>query len=112
MVANLLDNALKYTPPEGTVTVSVNADNGQVAISISDTGVGISEDDLPHIFKRFYRCDISRAQGGTGLGLSLVRAIVHSHGGSVNATSHLGKGSTFTVTLTQPSLPHQFQPSL
>jgi heavy metal sensor kinase len=112
MVANLLDNALKYTPPEGTVTVSVNADNGQVAISISDTGVGISEDDLPHIFKRFYRCDISRAQGGTGLGLSLVQAIVHSHGGSVNATSHLGKGSTFTVTLTQPSLPHQFQPSL
>ena len=110
MVANLLDNALKYTPPEGTVTVSVNADNGQVAISISDTGVGISEDDLPHIFKRFYRCDISRAQGGTGLGLSLVQAIVHSHGGSVNATSHLGKGSTFTVTLTQPSLPHQFQP--
>ncbi len=105
MVANLLDNALKYTPPEGTVTVSVNANNGQVAISISDTGVGISEDDLPHIFKRFYRCDISRAQGGTGLGLSLVQAIVHSHGGSVNATSHLGKGSTFTVTLTQPSLP-------
>ena len=104
MVANLLDNALKYTPPEGTVTVSVNVDNGQVAISISDTGVGISEDDLPHIFKRFYRCDISRAQGGTGLGLSLVQAIVHSHGGSVNATSHLGKGSTFTVTLTQPSL--------
>jgi heavy metal sensor kinase len=111
MVANLLDNALKYTPPEGTVTVSVNADNGKVAISISDTGVGISEDDLPHIFKRFYRCDISRAQGGTGLGLSLVQAIVHSHGGSVKATSHPGKGSTFTVTLTQPSLSHQFQRS-
>ncbi|NIQ88170.1 MAG: HAMP domain-containing protein [Deltaproteobacteria bacterium] len=108
MVANLLDNALKYTPPEGTVTVSVNADNGQVAISISDTGVGISEDDLPHIFKRFYRCDISRAKGGTGLGLSLVKAIVHSHGGSINATSLPGKGSTFTVTLTQPSLPPQF----
>jgi heavy metal sensor kinase len=108
MVANLLDNALKYTPPEGTVTVSVNADNGQVAISISDTGVGISEDDLPHIFKRFYRCDISRAKGGTGLGLSLVKAIVHSHGGRVNATSRPGKGSTFTVTLTQPSLPSQF----
>ncbi len=111
MVANLLDNALKYTPPEGTVTVSVSADNGQVAISISDTGIGISEDDLPHIFKRFYKCDISRAQGGTGLGLSLVKAIVHSHGGSVKATSHLGKGSTFTVTLTQPSLSDQFQPS-
>ena len=111
MVANLLDNALKYTPPEGTVTVSVNADNGEVAISISDTGVGISEEDLPHIFKRFYRCDISRARGGTGLGLSLVKAIVHSHGGSVNATSLPGKGSTFTVTLTQPSLPSQFHPS-
>jgi heavy metal sensor kinase len=111
MVANLLDNALKYTPPEGTVTVSVNADNGEVAISISDTGVGISEDDLPHIFKRFYRCDISRAKGGTGLGLSLVQAIVHSHGGSVNATSRPGMGSTFTVTLTQPSLPSQIHPS-
>jgi heavy metal sensor kinase len=111
MVANLLDNALKYTPPEGTVTVSVHADTGQVAISISDTGVGISADDLPHIFKRFYRCDISRAKGGTGLGLSLVQAIVRSHGGRVNASSHPGKGSTFTVTLSQPSLPPQFRPS-
>ena len=85
--------------------------NGESLISIGDTGVGISEDDLPHIFKRFYRCDISREKGGTGLGLSLVQAIAHSHGGSVNATSRPGKGSTFTVTLTQPSLPHQFQSS-
>ncbi len=111
MVANLLDNALKFTPPQGTVTVSLKADNGQVAISVSDTGIGISEDDLPHIFKRFYRCDNSRAQQGTGLGLSLVKALAGSLGGSVNATSHLGEGSTFTVTLPQMPLSHQFQPA-
>jgi heavy metal sensor kinase len=111
MVANLLDNALKFTPPQGTVTVSLKADNGQVAISVSDTGIGISEDDLPHVFKRFYRCDNSRAQQGTGLGLSLVKAIAGSLGGSVNATSHLGEGSTFTVTLPQMPLSHQFQPA-
>jgi len=112
MVANLLDNALKFTPPRGTVTVSLKADNGQVAFSVSDTGIGISEDDLPHVFKRFYRCDSSRAQQGTGLGLSLVKAIAGSLGGSINATSHLGKGSTFTVTFPQLPLSHQFQPSL
>ena len=111
IVANLLDNALKFTQPQGTVRVSLQADNGQVAISVSDTGIGISEDDLPHIFKRFYRCDNSRAQHGTGLGLSLVKAIAGSIGGSVNATSHLGEGSTFTVILPQLPLSHQFQPS-
>jgi heavy metal sensor kinase len=111
MVANLLDNALKFTPPEGTVTVSLKADKGQVVISVSDNGIGISEDDLPHVFKRFYRCDNSRAQRGTGLGLSLVKAIAGSLGGSVSATSNLGKGSTFTVTLPQMVLSHQFQPS-
>jgi len=111
IVANLLDNALKFTPAQGTVTVSLKADNGQVAISVSDTGIGISEDDLPHIFERFYRCDNSRAWYGTGLGLSLVKAIAGSLGGSVNAKSHLGEGSTFTVTLPQLPLSHQFQPA-
>ena len=111
MIANLLDNALKFTPPQGTVRVSLEAHNGQVAISVCDTGIGISEDDLPHIFKRFYRCDNSRAHQGTGLGLSLVKALAGSLGGGVNATSRLGKGSTFTVTLPQLPLPHQFQPS-
>lgn len=112
IVANLLDNALKFTPATGTVAVSLKADNGQVAIAVRDTGIGISEDDLPHIFKRFYRCDNSRAQHGTGLGLSLVKAIAGSLGGSVNVTSHLGKGSTFTVSFPQMPLSHQFQPSL
>jgi heavy metal sensor kinase len=111
MVANLLDNALKFTPPQGSVTVSLKADNGQITLSVSDTGIGISEDDLPHIFKRFYRCDDSRAQRGTGLGLSLVKAIAVSLGGKVNAVSRLGKGSTFTVIMPQEPLAPQFQPS-
>ncbi len=106
MIANLLDNALKYTPSEGTVKVSLTVNNGQIAISVSDTGVGISEEDLPHIFKRFYTCNKSQPQHGTGLGLSLVRAIARSHGGHVNAASRPGKGSTFTVTLPRMPLSH------
>ncbi len=102
MVANLLDNALKYTHVGGTVKVSVNEDKGQVLISVHDTGIGISDEDLPHIFKRFYRCDQRRSQTGSGLGLTLALAIARAHGGSITATSCLGEGSTFTVTL--PSL--------
>jgi signal transduction histidine kinase len=99
VVVNLLDNAVKYTPPGGTVTVSVNEQQGQVVISFDDTGIGISEDDLPHIFRRFYRCDRSRSEAGFGLGLSLAKAIVGAHGGNITATSVLGKGSRFTVIL-------------
>lgn len=99
MVANLLDNALKYTPSEGTITVSVNDDEENVVISVSDTGIGISEEDLSHIFERFYRCDQSRSQAGIGLGLSLALAIARSHGGNITVRSRPGKGSTFTVTL-------------
>ena len=107
MIANLLDNALKYTPSEGTVKVSLTLNKEQVTISVSDTGVGISEEDLPHIFKRFYTCNKrTQPQHGTGLGLSLVRAIARSHGGHVNVTSHPGKGSTFTVTLPRMPLSH------
>ena len=103
MVANLLDNALKYTPSSGTVTVSVHANEGQVVISVSDTGIGISKDDLPHIFTRFYRCDQSRSQAGIGLGLSLAMAITKAHGGNIAATSNPGKGMKFTVALPQSS---------
>ena len=106
MIANLLDNALKYTPSEGTVKASLTVNNGQIAISVTDTGIGISEEDLPHIFKRFYTCNKSQPQHGTGLGLSLVRAIARSHGGHVNVTSRPGKGSTFTVTLPRRPLSH------
>ena len=111
MVANLLDNALKFTPPEGKVTVSLKADNRQVSIAVNDTGIGISEEHLPHVFERFYRCDNSRARHGTGLGLSLVKAIAGSLGGSVNAESYPGKGSTFTVILPQQPHSPRFQPS-
>lgn len=106
MVANLLDNALKYTPSEGSVTVSINGDEEQIAISFNDTGIGISEDDLPHIFKRFYRCDKSRSQAGIGLGLSLALAIARAHGGNIIGKSNLGKGSTITVTLPRSPLSH------
>lgn len=105
MVANLLDNALKYTPTKGRVTVSVTRDDGRVVSSFSDTGVGISEVDLPHIFRRFYRCDQSRSQAGVGLGLSLAKAIAKSHGGDITVTSCPGKGSTFTIILPRSPYP-------
>ncbi|MBW2119338.1 MAG: HAMP domain-containing histidine kinase [Deltaproteobacteria bacterium] len=103
MVANLLDNALKYTPSGGTVTASVTLNEGQVVMSVSDTGIGISKDDLPHIFTRFYRCDQSRSQAGIGLGLSLAQAIARAHSGNISATSNPGQGTKFTVTLPQSS---------
>ncbi len=106
MLANLLDNAIKYTPSAGRVRVSVQTDEGQpVVISVNDTGIGISPNDLPHVFERFYRCDQSRSQAGIGLGLSLARAIVQAHGGNIALRSSPGEGSTFTVTLpkSQPS---------
>ena len=99
LVANLLDNAIKYTESEGAIRVSLDGDASQVLLAVEDTGDGISADDLANIFERFYRCDPSRSQGGVGLGLSLVMAIVRSHGGEVAVTSHPGKGSTFTVSL-------------
>lgn len=99
MTANLLDNALKYTPTGGSVDVSVRGDEGRVFFVVSDTGVGISESEHTHIFKRFYRSDRSRSQSGTGLGLSLALAIASAHGGSITVLSSLGKGSTFTVVL-------------
>ncbi len=98
---------VKYTPSGGTVTVAVNEVEGQVLISVHDTGIGISEDDLPNIFKRFYLCSQSRPQTGTGLGLALSLAISRAHGGSITATSSLGKGSTFTAALPRLTiLPH------
>lgn len=99
MVTNLLENAIKYTEPGGKVTISAYKDAGQARIVFSDTGIGISEADLPKIFDRFYRCDNSRTQPGTGLGLCLVKAIAMALGGDIRVTSKPNQGSTFSVSL-------------
>jgi signal transduction histidine kinase len=104
MVANLLDNAIKYTPPAGTVTVSADGAESAVFLEVKDTGIGISGEDFSNIFERFYRCDPSRSDAGVGLGLSLVMAIARSHGGDVAVTSSPGKGTTFTVSLPRKTL--------
>ena len=100
MIANLLDNAIKYTTAGGRVEVSVHADSDQkVVIRVKDPGIGISQDNLPHIFERFYRCDPSRSQSGTGLGLSFSKTVARAHGGDITVTSTPNQGSTFIVTL-------------
>ena len=99
MVTNLLENAIKYTGQGGLVTISAEKNDTQVHLVFADTGIGISETDLPKIFERFYRCDNSRNQPGTGLGLCLVKAIANALGGDVRVTSALHEGSTFRVSL-------------
>ena len=101
VVYNLIDNAIKYTPGGGVITVTLKADNRSVTFSVKDTGVGIPQEDAKHIFDRFYRVDKARSRetGGTGLGLSIVRQMVQLHGGEITVDSQPGKGSTFTVTL-------------
>ena len=99
MLSNVLDNAVKYTPPGGQVKVSISQANQDIVVTVHDTGVGISETDLPRIFDRFYRSDRSRSEPGTGLGLSLARAVARAHGGNITVTSVLNQGSTFIITL-------------
>lgn len=99
MLANLLDNAIKYTPSGGRIFVSARKGDHDVMISVQDTGIGISPKDISHIFNRFYRVDKSRSEAGAGLGLSLVGVIARSHGGEVRVNSSPGVGSTFTVVL-------------
>jgi two-component system sensor histidine kinase SenX3 len=101
MFTNLVDNAVKYTPPGGRVEVVGGSEDSEISVRISDTGIGIPEGNMPRIFERFYRVDKARskATGGTGLGLSIVRHVAENHGGSVTVESTPGEGSTFTVYL-------------
>lgn len=103
--SNLLDNAVRYTRAGGTIRVHVSGNNGEATVTVSDTGVGIPARELPRIFERFYRVDRARSRetGGTGLGLAIVKHVAEQHGGNIEATSELGKGSTFVVRL--PSRP-------
>lgn len=98
---NLLDNAIRYTPEGGSVSVRVGREDGSATIVVSDTGEGIPTRDMERVFERFYRVDSarSRATGGTGLGLSIVKHVAESHGGAVSVESELGVGSTFTIRL-------------
>jgi signal transduction histidine kinase len=106
MLANLLDNALKYTPAVGDITISMSVENDTVTLAVSDDGIGISESNQAHIFDRSFRCDESRSASGFGLGLSLARAVARAHGGDINVSSVPGEGSTFTVVLPgSPSAP-------
>ncbi len=101
VIYNLLDNAVKYSRPGGQITVRAAQNNDRMRVSVSDEGVGIQADDLPRIFERFYRVDKARSRelGGTGLGLSIVKHIAQLHGGTVEAQSELGKGTTISVIL-------------
>ncbi len=110
--ANLLSNALKFTPEGGTVRVELREDDGWAVLTVSDTGRGIPPDELPRVFDRFYRGRDVRA-GGSGIGLTVVRELVSAHGGEVEASSEPGSGSAFTVRIptATPALQDSFTAS-
>jgi two-component system sensor histidine kinase SenX3 len=105
MVHNLVDNAIRYTPGGGAISVTLRRCANRAELSVTDTGVGIPAEDLTRVFERFFRVDAARARqtGGTGLGLSIVRNVAQAHGGDVDVVSEVGRGSTFTVRLPLPA---------
>jgi len=105
MIANLISNAITYTQENGSVNIKITSENDEVILTVADTGIGISEDALPHIFSEFFRADNARKilSSGTGLGLSITKAIVEKHGGTISVKSAEGEGTVFTVKLTTVS---------
>jgi signal transduction histidine kinase len=101
VLANLLDNAVKYTPRGGAIEVKATTEGGWVVLDVSDTGIGIAADEIQHIWDRLFRGRRSRHEPGLGLGLNLVKAVVGAHGGNVTVESVLGRGSRFAVRLPQ-----------
>ncbi len=107
ILSNLIENALRYTPAGGTVTINASQDRDKVWLTVEDTGVGIASEDIEKVFDRFWRADKARTfhDSGQGLGLSIAKALVDQHGGSISVTSEVGKGSIFKVSL-DPVLPN------
>ena len=100
VLSNLVVNALRYTPAGGEISLEAAQEGSKLCLLVRDNGAGIRPEDLPHIFRRFYRSDKSRpSDGESGLGLAIVRSIVAAHGGQVSAASVLGEGTAFTITL-------------
>jgi len=103
LLENLTDNAIKYTSPTGSISISLAEEGPDAILTVADDGIGMSPEDLRHAFDRFWRSDWSRERPGSGLGLSIAKAVAEAHGGGIDATSEPGAGSTFTVRL--PVLP-------
>jgi two-component system phosphate regulon sensor histidine kinase PhoR len=99
VLLNLVHNAVKFTPAGGTITIGGRVEGNSLAVSVKDTGVGITEEELPRIFERFYKTDKARRSDGTGLGLAIAKHIVQAHGGAIGVVSRQGEGARFTFTL-------------
>ena len=99
MIVNLIHNAIKFTSAGGSITIASRRNDNSVTIEITDTGVGISRRDLPHVFERFYKADRARSGGGTGMGLAIAKHVIEAHGGSIRVQSKEGRGSTFSFDL-------------
>jgi len=99
VIINLIHNAIKFTPPNGTITVKAEYDDSRIIFSVKDTGVGIEPENLRRIFERFYKADKARSGGGTGLGLSISKHMINAHGGKIWVESAFGEGSTFKFSL-------------